>query len=272
MSERKHYEAGVPCWVETLQPDVDAALDFYGPLFGWEFDGPGPMPANGTGRTFVARLHGRDVAGIGSLADPGGSDTPAWITHIRVDDAADAAVRARRAGGTVLAGPLEARPAGRLALLADPAGARFGVWEAGSREGAQLVNEARAWALSSLRTPDPEGSVDFYGRLFGWAGEPFGGFTMWRLPDYVGGVPTQGVPRDVVGIMTALGAAGAPGRAHWRVDFFVDDADATAAAADRLGGTVLEPPADSPGFRSALLADPQGATFTITQPVPAPGA
>jgi uncharacterized protein len=69
MSEREDYAAGVPCWLKALQPDARAALDFYGPLFGREFAGPGPMPGDLSGEYFVARVKGRDVAGIGSLPD-----------------------------------------------------------------------------------------------------------------------------------------------------------------------------------------------------------
>src|SRR3954447_25999363 len=100
MSEREHYPHGVPCWVETLQPDPQAALDFYGPLFGWEFAGPGPMPGDPPGEYFVARVRGRDVAGIGSLPAGGGAAGAAWSTSIRVDSADDAAARATDAGGS----------------------------------------------------------------------------------------------------------------------------------------------------------------------------
>ena len=81
MSERERYQAGVPCWVETLQPDVQAALDFYGSLFGWEFAGPGSMPGDRPGQYFVARVRGRDVAGIGSLPTRDGLPAATWVTH-----------------------------------------------------------------------------------------------------------------------------------------------------------------------------------------------
>jgi predicted enzyme related to lactoylglutathione lyase len=95
MSERERYPAGVPCWVETLQPDPRAALDFYGPLFGWEFAGPGPMPGDPPGEYYVARVRGR------------------------VDSADEAAARATDAGGCLLGGPLDVPPVGRLAVLTD---------------------------------------------------------------------------------------------------------------------------------------------------------
>jgi uncharacterized protein len=262
-SLRETYPAGVPCWIETLQPDVDAALDFYGSLFGWEFEGPGP--------DHVALVDGREVAGIGPLVGDDRSANPAWITYVRVASADETAQSAEEAGGTVVDGPLDALPAGRLAVLADPAGARFCVSEADAREGARLVNEPRAWDMSSLRTNDLDGSNAFYGALFGWQPEAFPGsggrVTLWRLAGYVGGQPQQTAPRDVVAIMTPLGGPSSLGRSdpHWSVDFYCDDADAIADHAARLGGRVLVAPYDNPGFRNAVLADPHGATFSVSQ-------
>jgi predicted enzyme related to lactoylglutathione lyase len=268
MSERDRYPAGVPCWVETLRRDPQAAVEFYGPLFGWEAAGPGAMPGDPPGEYFVARLRGRDVAGIGSLPDPRRSDSssPAWSTHVHVDSADEAVEHAEEAGGTVIAGPLDALPAGRLAVIADPAGAVFCVWEAGDREGAQLVNEPGAWSMSMLNTPDPAGAEAFYGAMFGWQAEPFGPpearLSLWRLPGCVAGEPQQPVPRDVVAVMAASGDAGAPAP-HWSIDFWVRDADATAEHAAELGGAVVMAPHDAPGFRRAVIADREGAMFSI---------
>ena len=259
MSERDQYPAGVPCWVETLQPDVQAAMDFYGPLFGWDFAGPGLMPGDPPGKYFVARLRGRDVAGIGS--SPEGSGATSWITHVRVDNVDQTAARTRSAGGEVLAGPFDAAPAGRLVVLADPSGAVLCAWEAGAREGAQTVNEPSAWAMSTLHTTDPEGSIAFYKAVFGWQPELFGPVTLWRLPGYVGGEPKQPVPRDVVGVMVSNGAS----QPHWSVDFWIADADATADSAVKLGGKVIVPPHDVPGFRNAVIADPQGAVLSVSR-------
>lgn len=270
MSERERYPAGVPCWVETLHPDPGAVLDFYRAVFGWELAGPGPMAGNPRGQYFVARVRGRDVAGIGSAPARGGH-APTWSTFVRVDRVDEAVQRARAAGGKLLDGPLDALPAGRLAVLADPAGAPFCVWEAVAREGAQVVNEPRAWAMSLLHTGDPDGANAFYGAVFGWRPEPFdaGGasLTLWRLPGYVGGEPQQPVPRDVVAVMVPMGGWGSPGeaRAHWAVDFWVASADAAAEDASRAGGSVVVPPQDTPGMRSAVLADPGGAVFSVTE-------
>jgi predicted enzyme related to lactoylglutathione lyase len=258
MSERDGYEPGVPNWVDTLQEDPRAAGAFYAGVFGWEIAGPGPMP--GGGEYFVARLRGRDVAGIGSR--PAGAPAlPSWVPYVQVESVEDAVERARDAGGTVLAPPFGAPPAGRIAALADPAGAAFCVWEPAERKGAQVVNEPGAWAMSMLHAPDPEAAAAFYGALFGWTTEEFGPFTMFRLPGYVGGEPEQPVSREVVATMAPAGDA----PAHWSANFWVPDADAAAAKAAELGGSVLDPPSDSPGFRNAVLADPIGVTFAISQ-------
>jgi predicted enzyme related to lactoylglutathione lyase len=68
------------------------------------------------------------------------------------------------------------------------------------------------------------------------------------------------VPRDVIGVMAP--AFGRP--AQWTVNFWVDDADATAARAPELGGTVLAGPFDSAISRDAVIADPCGAVFSVS--------
>jgi predicted enzyme related to lactoylglutathione lyase len=249
--------------VETLQADPRAAIAFYSGVFGWEMVGPGPMP-DASGEYHVARVDGHDVAGIATLPDDAGA--PAWTTYVRVDDAAACAARAKHAGGAVLVAPFDALPAGRAAILACPGGAVFGVWEARSREGAQLVNAPNAWAMSTLQTNDIERATSFYGTLFGWQPQTFGAgssqVTLLRLPGYVGGTEKQPVPRDVVACMIPSSARAA---ASWNVDFWVDDTDAATARANRLGGSVVVPPYDTPIFRQAVLADREGATFSISQ-------
>jgi predicted enzyme related to lactoylglutathione lyase len=264
MSERDDYEPGVPCWIDTLQPDPEAAMTFYAALFGWEPAGPVAMPGDPPGRYFVARVHGRDVAGIGSQpAGPG--QAPAWNTYVSVASADMAATAAVEAGGAILVEPFDVLPAGRMAVLADPAGAPFCAWQPGERRGAQLVNEPRAWAMSHLTTPDPERAAAFYGALFGWTTDTFGegdaAMTVFRVPGYVGGEPRQPVSREVVATMSGAGGDGAAG---WGIILWDRDVDATAARAVELGGRALAPPFDTPMSRMAVLADPHGASFAIS--------
>ena len=255
--------------METLQPDPRRGLDFYGSLFGWTFSEPEPEAAPAS---FVALRDARAVAGMGPLPGLGEPAAAIWNTRIRVQDAAEAVARAVEVGGQRLLGPVES-PGGRLAVLLDPTGAAFTVWEAGERGGAHVVNEPGTWMMSSLHTPDPERAGAFYGALLGWRAEPMAPGApvfLFRLPGYVGGEPGQPIPRDVVGAMTASGGAdGGDVPPHWNVNLRVEDPDATAARAAELGGSVLMPPTDTPGFRSAVLMDPQGGAFSISQAVPA---
>lgn len=247
MSERDSYPPGVPCWVDNLVEDVDDALRFYGELFGWEFDGPGP------GNYYVAKVRGRDVAGIAS-APPGVS--AGWNTYVSVANADETAAAADR----VVVEPLDVLPAGRVAALQDPTGAIIGVWEPAERQGCQLVNEPSAYAMSALHTPDPDAAAHFYRDTFGWEIDEFApGVSLFRLPGYVGGEPQQPVPRDVVAVM-----ARDDGPARWSVDFWVSDADALAARVVEVRGNVVVAPFDSVPKRQAVLADPAGAVFSVS--------
>jgi uncharacterized protein len=247
VSERDSYPPGVPCWVDNLVPDPAKAMAFYGELLGWEFDGPGP------GDYYVARLRGRDVAGVGQA--PAGV-SPGWNTYVSVANADEAA----RAAERVVVEPFDALPAGRLAALEDPAGAVIGIWEPADRQGCQLVNEASAYAMSALHTPDPDAAAGFYRELFGWETDSFApGVSLFRLPGYVGGEPQQPVPRDVIAVM-----AKDDGPARWSVDFWVGDADALAGRVAELGGGVVVPPFDSVPKRQAVVADPFGAVFSVS--------
>ncbi len=228
MSERHGYEPGVPCWVENLQDDPETATSFYAELFGWEFAGPGQMPGDPPGATSSLGCAGGTWPG--SARQPAGAAPAAWNTHVSVDSVEDALERVRAAGGTVVAGPFDAPPAGRGAIVQDPAGGVLCVWEPAARHGAQLVNEPSAWAMSLLQSTDPDAATAFYEAVFGWQAESFGeGVTLWRLPGYVGGEPQQPVPRDVVAAMCAA-PQDAPG-SFWSVDFWIDDAGRAAHAA-----------------------------------------
>jgi predicted enzyme related to lactoylglutathione lyase len=254
MSERNGFEQGVPCWVDTWQPDAQAAREFYSELFGWQA-GPGDPYERFT-------LRGRDVAGIGQQSgDWPGPPVPVWTTYVQVDSADAACQAVSEAGGSVLVEPTPSLDGGQIAIVADRAGGALGVWQLGEHGGAQVVNEPAAWSISALRTPDPDRAAGFYGAVFGWEAEQMDpAITLFRLPGYIGGEPQQPVPRDVVAVMIA--ADDAP--PSWAVDFWVDDADTIAARVVELGGSVLIAPFDTPISRSAVLVDPQGAAFNVT--------
>jgi predicted enzyme related to lactoylglutathione lyase len=280
MPERDGYIPGVPCWVDTSQPDPEAAVDFYSGLFGWEFRDA--MPEGSEGKYFIAQLRGGDVAAVGSIPESA-PPRAMWNTYIWVDSADETASKVRDAGGGVVMEPFDVMDAGRMAVFTDPEGAAFCVWQAKENKGAQVVNDPGSLNFNGLNTRDTEGAKSFYGTVFGWQTLALdGGAEMWTLPGYCDylerdnpdlrkQVAEMGGPagfEDVVASVNPI-ADDQPGTpAHWSVTFAVEDADATANKATELGGKVAVPPFDAPWVRMTVLTDPQGATFIASKFVP----
>jgi predicted enzyme related to lactoylglutathione lyase len=279
MPERDGYIPGVPCWVDTSQPEPEAAVAFYGGLFGWEFEDA--MPEESEGRYFMGRIRGGDVAAVGSIP-PGAPQMAMWNTYVAVASADETAAKARDAGGTVMMEPFDVMDAGRMAVLHDPEGAVFQIWEARANPGAQIVNEHGALNFNGLATRDVDGARAFYGAVFGWELLDLPAGQMWTLPGYgdhleesTPGLREQmagmGAPEgfiDVVAALNPIATDDSDTPPHWSVTFGVDDVQATAAKARDLGGEVLAGPVDVPWSRMAVISDPQGATFIASQFVP----
>ena len=279
MPERDGYIPGVPCWVDTSHPDAEAVLPFYGGLFGWTFEDV--MPADAPGRYYMARIRGGDAAAVGT-APEGGPPMAVWNTYIWVTSADDAAAKARDLGGAVVVEPFDVMTSGRMAVLADPEGAVFSVWEAREHKGAHIVNEHGAVNFNGLATRDVERAKAFYGGLFGWETLDLPSGRMWTLPGYGDHleertpglreqVASMGGPDgfiDVVAMVNPIADGDTETPPNWSVTFATDDADATAAKATELGGMVVAGPLDAPWVRMAVLQDPQGAFFIASQFVP----
>src|SRR5256885_1003206 len=122
MLERDGYMPGVPCWIDTSQPDPEAAVAFYGGLFGWDLEDV--MPPDSPGKYFIARLRGGDVAAVGSQPE-GSPPVAVWNTYVWVDSADEAASKVQGSGGRVVVEPFDVMDAGRMAGFADPQGATF---------------------------------------------------------------------------------------------------------------------------------------------------
>jgi uncharacterized protein len=279
MTEQDRYIPGVPCWIDTTQPDPEAAVAFYGDLFGWEFEDV--MPPGSPGKYFIGRIRGGDVAAVGSPME-GAPPTAVWNTYVWVESADDTATKVRSAEGSVLVEPFDVGDSGRMAVFADPAGAAFCVWQAKEHRGAAIVNEHASLNFNNLNTRDIEGAKSFYGAIFGWELLGVGDGSMWALPGYGdfleqrnpgmrAGMAEMGAPErfeDVVASVQPIPDDQPDVQPHWGVTFAVDDADAIAARAAELGGSVVVPPFDAPWTRMTIIADPQGATFIASKFVP----
>lgn len=280
MLERDRYIPGVPCWIDTNQPDPEAAVDFYAGLFGWEFEDVTPPGA--PSKYFLARLRGLDVAAVSSLPEAA-PPKATWDTYVRVASADETASKVRDAGGSVVKEPFDVMDAGRMAVFTDPEGAMLCVWQAREFGGARVVNEPGSLNFNNLYTRDVEGAKKFYGAVFGWTTLPVeGGFEMWSLPGYgdhlerddpdirkrMADLEAPAGFEDVVASLNPIADDQPDVPAHWGLTFAVDDADAAAKKAEELGGTVVVPPFDAPWVRMTVLTDPQGATFTASKFVP----
>lgn len=254
MSERTSYAPGTPCWVDLGSPDLNASIEFYGGLFGW--DVPAAENAEQTGGYRQAMLKGKPAAGMMPLMEEG--QPPAWSTYVSVADADVVAGKVRDAGGTVMAEPMDVMDLGRMAVFVDPTGAVFGVWQPGSFVGAEVVNVPGTLSWNELNTRDIPAAEEFYGAIFGWTFETedmgaAGSYTTISLGGSpVGGILNQrerGVPEEVP--------------AYWAVYFAVEDTDATVEKAKGTGGSVMVEPTDIPAGRFSILGDPHGAMFTV---------
>ena len=233
----------------------------------------------------MAQLRGKDVAAVGSQPD-GSPPAPVWSSYVWVDSADETAAKAKDAGGAVLTEPFDIGPAGRMAVLADPEGAAFCLWQAGEHRGAQLVNEPGTWNFSELNTRDVEGAKAFYGEVFGWRVDSMddGSFSWFgqagygdhlaeRDPELRERLDADSAPsgfEDAVAALVPMTADRVPDDVppHWSITFAVDDADAIADRAAKLGGTVNVPPMDAPYVRMTVITDPQGARFTASKYMP----
>jgi predicted enzyme related to lactoylglutathione lyase len=206
-----------------------------------------------------------------------------WNTYVAVDSADETASKVKSAGGTALMEPFDIPDAGRMGVFADPAGAVFSVWQAGQHKGARIVNEPGSLNFNGLHTRDIEAAKAFYGAVFGWTTLMLDGDQeMWTMPGYgdhlesltpglrerMAEMGAQPGFEDVVASLLPIGEDQPDMPSHWDVTFAVDDADAIAARATELGGSVVMPPTDVPWARMTVIADPQGATFNATKFVP----
>ena len=257
MPERTEYSHGTPSWIDLMTTDVDAAKEFYGPIFGWDFVTE-PTDQEGVDYTMVSK-GGKAVAGMG-VQPPEQAEMgipPMWNSYVTVDDVDATAGQVEGAGGGVMAPPFDVMDAGRMAVVTDPTGAVISMWQANEHIGAELVNEHGTLTWNELITAGVETAASFYTEIFGWGTKSMdmgemGTYTIFTLgEDEVAGAmvpPVEGMPP------------------HWGIYIHVDDCDAAVAAAKDAGGSVVMEPVDGPPGRMATLADPQGAILSVIQP------
>jgi uncharacterized protein len=252
MPEYREHNPGTFCWNEVATTDPAAAKKFYSGLFGWtvkDYDmGPG-------GVYHMMQLRGLDVTGLYRLRDEQSKQgVPAhWMSYVLVDSVDEGAKRAASIGGNVMGGPMDVGDFGRMAVVVDPTGAAFALWQARKKDGVRLANEPGAPCWNELITKNADAATTFYGKLFGWtakAGDQ--GYIHFAKGE------------QPVGGMLQIRPEMGPLPSHWLTYFAVEDADRTVAKARQLGGKVMAELRDLPNVgRFAVLQDPQGPAFGV---------
>jgi predicted enzyme related to lactoylglutathione lyase len=243
----------VPCWADLTVPDVSAAKGFYGPVIGWTF----ADTEDEHGGYTIAEVDGGAAAGIGPQPQP--DVPPAWTMYFASDDVDGTAAAITAGSGHLLLEPGDVGSLGRMCIAADPAGAVFGVWQAGEHIGAAVTGEPGGICWEDLRSRDPERAIGFYRAVFGLTTEGLEEAGPEYSLFFCEG--TDGPQGGMGGMMGD--PDGTP--SHWIVYFAVEDVDSSIASAVERGGRSLAPAEDTPYGRMGGLTDPWGARFWVLQ-------
>jgi uncharacterized protein len=256
MSNVASHTPGTFCWPELATSDTASARQFYSQLFGWVArDVPTP-----SGSYFLLQLGGRDAAAMYELSQAMRDQKipPHWAAYVSVENVDETARLAQVAGGRVLMGPFDVMDLGRMAVIADPQGASFCAWQAGSSIGAGVVSEPGALGWMQLNARDPAAARRFYPAVLGWTfrEDALGAgatYTTWLKSDGAAG-----------GMMAMPPGVPAEAPSHWLTYFTVASVDDSHARALSLGAASYVPPTDiAGGMRFSVLGDPQGAMFAL---------
>ena len=261
MAEYTSHAPGTFCWPELSTTDQKAAVNFYRTLFGWEVN-DSPIGPDEVYSTFQIRGKGVGAAYNQQPEERQHNVPPHWNSYVSVASADDAAKKAASLGGKVLAPAFDVMDFGRMAVIQDPAGAVFQVWESKKHFGAQIMREPGALTWTELATTDTEGAKKFYTSLFGWKEKTSDGAGMTYTEFSVGDTPGAGM----MAMNDQMKSMHVP--PHWLVYFQTADVDATAKTAASNGANLIVPPMDIPNVgRFSVIADPQGAVFAIYKPL-----
>jgi hypothetical protein len=257
MAEFTKYAPGTPNYVELATTDAAGAKKFYSRLFGWAFN---DIPLGEMGVYTMCLVKDKPVAALYEMGQEERSRgvPPHWRTYISIANADETAKKARSLGGQVIAEPMDVFEEGRMAMIQDPTGAMFAVWQPRNHIGAQLANEPGTLVWNELATKDRTAAEAFYTRLFNWNAHTADTGSILYTSFMVG-------EHAVCGMMEMTEEWGDM-PSHWSIYLGFADVDAGAAKIKQLGGKIHVEPHDIPDVgRFALAQDPQGAMFSIIQ-------
>ncbi len=245
-------------WFEYVSNDDKKAQGFFGELFGWKTK-PAPMPQG----SYTMIALGDDSIG-GYTKSPAGAQHAHWLAHLQVANAQDIANKVKALGGKIATEPFKLGDHGTMAIVSDPLGGTFALWQPAKPEdaGGDYKGADGSWIWNELYTEDPDRSVAFY--------KAIGGFEVETMKMNGGG---PGPSRYEILKSDGKGRAGVmkmPGVPQmWMPYVKVANTDATVAKAKQLGATFRMEAETVPNVgRLAIFIDPQGAPLGILQPSP----
>lgn len=242
------HKPGTFCWIELGTSDAASAKAFYTGLFGWDTkeNSMGEM-----GIYYIFQKDGKDVAAMYQMGADMAGIPPNWLSYVAVASADDAVAKVKAHGATVVNGPFDVYDMGRMAVIIDPQGAHFAVWQAGTHIGVELRDQETTLCWNELQARDPDAARTFYPAVFGWRMQESDEYTEWHVDEQaIGGMVGAQAPPEVP--------------SHWLPYFAVANCDESVQKAQAAGGNLIVPPMDIPRVgRFAVLADPQGAAFAV---------
>lgn len=183
------------------------------------------MGPNGVYTMFL--LNGRTAAAAYTMGAEERSQgvPPHWNLYVCVSRADDTVKKAGQLGAKILAPAFDVMEFGRMAVIQDPTGAVFLVWQPKQHPGAGVVGDAGAFCWADLNTPDPPRAKQFYEQLFGWSltvgqNDPSGYLHIKNGEKFIGGIPPaqHRDPNVPTGCFTSLCPTWMPlrgGRRKW---------------------------------------------------------
>lgn len=252
---------GTFCWVELATTDQPVAKHFYHTLFGWHTKDILVSPNH---VYTIFQLDERAVSGVYTLHHDELSKgiEPHWRSYIAVASADDAASRAQSLGAAMVSPPADVMDVGRMALLRDPTGAEFAVWQSRSHIGTEVAGADGVPCWATLFTPDLGRAREFYSALFGWKlvmSRSEGCLQVTNGEEYIGGILSTG----------AAGKAEPATAPHWLIYFSVSDCAEAAATALRNEAISASPVATLEDVGEIVrIKDPDGADFGVLQILP----
>jgi predicted enzyme related to lactoylglutathione lyase len=246
------FAEGRPCWAVATFADVEGAKRFYSDVLGWTF---GEASSEYGGYT-EAQSDGKRVAAV-TPPMPGEDVQPAWCLYMAVPDAAATAAKVKDAGGELVLEPMQVGPLGTMALVREPGGAGFGIWQPDRHHGFEKYGETGGYAWAEFFTRDARATDAFLTAVFPYRGQKMAD----EHVDFA--VFSVGEGEPAVGRMV-MGEDFPPDLpAYVNVYFAVPDCDVAVKTAQEHGGTLRFGPMTSPFGRFAAISDPQGANFTV---------